>query len=492
MKRLARTVVSLLALCATGPVWALPEPEPVVIDFEAGPGLRFQPGGGWSFQPVREAAPQGAVFARLAHDGAEAPPAMANQWLDAAPWRGQPIRLSASLRATGPAAPLAGLWLKIDGGEPSRMLFFDNMSDRPVAPGDWARYEIIAYVPPDAVGMTFGVMKAGSGALDADEIVLAVAAPEDGAVAPEAKAYLDEALDALQARHINRAVIDWTQVREVSGRLAAGAETPSDIHPVLRVAVGLLGERHTSFRGPPAATERGTPDRPAPLPRGEVLAPGVGRLVLPELMSGGGDNPLNAAYRAALSETIFRLEADGVCRWVVDLRGNGGGNMWPMLNGLEPLLGAGPFGAFGDAAVLHSRWVRRADQIVDVDLDEAASEVASDGATGRLADAPVAVLLGSGTASSGEMTAIAFRGRDRTRTFGAPSAGLTTANGSHRLPDGATLLITTTGVHDGAGRFIEGGLTPDEATPDEQTVARALGWLQTQDCAAPALSQSPA
>ncbi|MGH7020362.1 MAG: hypothetical protein ACREEY_10795, partial [Brevundimonas sp.] len=172
MGRRGWVVVSLLALGAARPVWASPGPEPVVIDFEAGPGLRFQPGGGWSFRPVRDEAPQGAVFARLAQDGLGEQPSMANHYLAAAPWRGQPIRLSAWLRATGPAAPLAGLWLRIDGGEPSRQLFFDNMSDRPVAPGDWGRHEIIAYVPADAARMTFGVMKAGPGALDADEIVL--------------------------------------------------------------------------------------------------------------------------------------------------------------------------------------------------------------------------------------------------------------------------------------------------------------------------------
>lgn len=488
MRCMGRAIVSLLALCVVSPVWALPGPDPVVIDFETGPGLRFQPGDGWSFRPVHGEAPQGVVFARLAHDGLGERPSMANQSLDAAPWREQPIRFSAWLRATGSAAPLAGLWLRIDGAPHPANCSSYNMSDRPVLPGDWERREIIAYVPGDASRMTFGVIKAGPGALDADEIVLAVATLEDGAVAPEAEAYLDEALDALQARHINRATVDWTWVRDVSRRLATGAETPSDVHPVLRVAVGLLRERHSSFRGPRAATESDAPGRPAPLPRGEVIAPGVGHLILPELMPRDRDDRLNITYREVLAETIARLEADGVCRWVVDLRGNGGGNMWPMLNGLEPLLGAGPFGAFGDEDTLHSRWVRRAGQIVDAGLDEAAS----DGAAGRLASAPVAVLLGSGTASSGEMTAIAFQGRERARSFGAPSAGLATANGSHRLPDGAVLLITTTGAHDGAGRFITGRLTPDEATPDAQTVARALGWLQTQGCAAPALSPSPA
>ncbi|HZW15181.1 MAG TPA: hypothetical protein VFF66_02885, partial [Brevundimonas sp.] len=63
-------------------------------------------------------------------------------------------------------------------------------------------------------------------------------------------------------------------------------------------------------------------------------------------------------------------------------------------------------------------------------------------------------------------------------------AGLTTANIVHRLPDGARLLITTTGAHDGDGDFVTGPLVPDEATPDDQTLPRALAWLATQGCSA--------
>ena len=34
--------------------------------------------------------------------------------------------------------------------------------------------------------------------------------------------------------------------------------------------------------------------------------------------------------------------------WIVDLRGNGGGNMWPMLAGIGPILGEGIAGYFID------------------------------------------------------------------------------------------------------------------------------------------------
>ena len=489
MKGAVAALASLLLVAAGAPAGAQsePGPGPWAADFEAAPGLMFQPAGGWSFGPVRGGAPQGETFARLAHAGPAATPAAASQSVDAAPWIGQPIRLSAWLRVTGEASPLAGLWLRIDGTTPGRQLFFDNMSDRPVAPGDWARHEIVAWVPEGAGRLVFGVMKSGGGSLDVDDVVLAVADPGEGGMAPGARAYLDEAIEALRTRHINRATVDWDRIRDVTDRLASGAEGPADVHPALRVAIGMLGERHTRLLGPPAAP--GSPgSAPAPMPRGEAAAPGIGLLTLPERMASGADDPLNEAYRSALAAAIEALEARGTCGWIVDLRGNGGGNMWPMLNGLEALLGTGPFGAFGDAAdAVSSRWVRRDGRIVDEPVND---WDVTDGSTGRLAGAPVAVLLGPGTASSGEMTAIAFRGRARTRTFGAATAGLTTANAGHRLPDGYRLLITTTGALDGAGALVTGRLQPDEATAPDQTLPRALDWLATQGCPTPTDSRT--
>ena len=57
-------------------------------------------------------------------------------------------------------------------------------------------------------------------------------------------------------------------------------------------------------------------------------------------------------------------------------------------------------------------------------------------------DSRVAVLTNQAVASSGEAIAVAFRGRPGTRTFGADTCGLPTANESYTLSDGATLFLT--------------------------------------------------
>jgi C-terminal processing protease CtpA/Prc len=74
----------------------------------------------------------------------------------------------------------------------------------------------------------------------------------------------------------------------------------------------------------------------------------------------------------------------------------------------------------------------------------------------------VAVLTGARTASSGEAVAIAFRGRARTRSFGAPTAGLTSANAAFDLPDASRIMLTTAIDVDRDGKRYDGPLVPDE------------------------------
>jgi hypothetical protein len=51
-----------------------------------------------------------------------------------------------------------------------------------------------------------------------------------------------------------------------------------------------------------------------------------------------------ARYVSAGQDAVRRLDVAAPCGWVVDLRTNGGGDMWPMLTVLALLLGDGPLG----------------------------------------------------------------------------------------------------------------------------------------------------
>ncbi|WTT98070.1 S41 family peptidase [Streptomyces sp. NBC_00076] len=157
------------------------------------------------------------------------------------------------------------------------------------------------------------------------------------------------------------------------------------------------------------------------------------------------------------------------CGWVVDLRRNGGGNMWPMLAVVGPILGDGEVGMFVDADGKKSVWT-----IEDGGPRYAGSSAGWGGGepVGN-ADAPVAVLTGGMTASAGEAVVVAFRGRPDTRFFGERTAGVPTGNEAHRLSDGAILNLTEVKDADRSGRTYEAPIPPDEEIVSARRPGRA-------------------
>ena len=58
------------------------------------------------------------------------------------------------------------------------------------------------------------------------------------------------------------------------------------------------------------------------------------------------DNDGLLLYAADVRRILTDLSAQNPKGWIVDLRGNTGGNMWPMLTGIGPILGDGTVGSF--------------------------------------------------------------------------------------------------------------------------------------------------
>jgi C-terminal processing protease CtpA/Prc len=179
---------------------------------------------------------------------------------------------------------------------------------------------------------------------------------------------------------------------------------------------------------------------------------------------GGGDSFDRDAVAA-----IREIDTPPICGWVVDLRRNVGGNMWPMLHAVRPILGEGnPFTyRFGKGP-----WSQ--DPVYTLKRPNPA----------------IAVLTSRLTVSSGELLAIAFRGPSTTRTFGEPTSGLPTSNLSVPLVDGAVLVVTTSRPADRVGRAYDGPIPPDEpveidwariGSDDDPVIRLATSWLRVQD-----------
>ena len=94
-------------------------------------------------------------------------------------------------------------------------------------------------------------------------------------------------------------------------------------------------------------------------------------------------------------------------------------------------------------------------------------------------ECPVAILTNEWTASSGEALLICFRGLEKVRVFGSPTAGYASANMPFPLPDGSKLVLTTgCDVARTGEEFCDDPIAPDIAT--DTPMEDALMWVGSQ------------
>lgn len=280
--------------------------------------------------------------------------------------------------------------------------------------------------------------------------------------------YLDEVLTSVEQLAYYADRIDWSTQRVAANDVAADAADTADTYPFVRQLVDFLGDRHSQFLIPADADSAAF--FPTGLdPFGELDNSGVGRIVLPGLVS--GDDADAAERYSAAGWAILDEEA---CGWIVDLRGNGGGNLFPMVVAIAPLLGPGPTVGY-----------RRRDGTTDVyRLDTAGNLIAPDGS--MLAAAPenaappsrdglaIAVLQGGSTASSGEGVLMALLGRPKVGTFGDETLGIPTGNSLVEFADGSAIKLTQAIGIDALDNPHETAIQPGIPTPPESRTDERL------------------
>lgn len=312
--------------------------------------------------------------------------------------------------------------------------------------------------------------------------------PPQSTLSVQAEAYLNEALNIMERNSIKRYEIEWTSFRRRVLDEAGTARSPADTYDAIRFALRELGDGHSFFRPPSGQSQ--APPFASPVsgaPGATRFDSGVGYLAISAFSGGGDEADAMATQYHRMIESVDTL---GVCGWIVDLRGNLGGNMWPMVAGAGPIVGEGVLGFFVDPDSVVQTWTyvfgssRNDGQIVTRVSDPY-----------RLLeeDPFVAVLTDSLTASSGEATTIAFRGRDRTRSFGGATWGVSTANRSFTLSDGAMIFLTVSTMADRTGQLYGSKVVPDElldgprtGDPDTDPVLRSgIDWVvQESGCGA--------
>lgn len=291
----------------------------------------------------------------------------------------------------------------------------------------------------------------------------------------EVSRHLNEIIAVLREDWLFRDTADWNELQASLLERARSAGTVEEATPAIRDLLEQLGDRHTWYRTPegemffnPRSPTQVTGEcTPEPFSTPPV-PPGIGYIRI-QITPQTPPSVIHASLRNGQNE--------GVKRWIVDLRNSRGGNMWPALLGLGPLLGDGVAGYFvGPEGSLP--WGYRQGRVW---LASDTILVTDDPLIGSMEDAAIAVLTDIGVASSGEAIAVALRGRRNTRSFGIGTCGLSTAVRGIPLSNGAILGVVSGVMADRHGNEYGRRVLPDEVvTSPEAAFHAAVAWLLRQ------------
>lgn len=240
-------------------------------------------------------------------------------------------------------------------------------------------------------------------------------------ISPKAFAYIDEALDYMQNKSVMRDKVNWSRIRQGTIARAEGVQNTADTYPAIEWALQQLGDHHSFLLTPDEAKaihQKFNPDSSFPKPQARQLRHNIGYINLPPFE--GSDSKAIKQYTTFAIRSIQQVDAKPICGWVVDLRNATGGNMWPLLAAVGPVLGNGKAGEFVYPDGRRDDWHYSDGKAMDD------GHILAEGPVYHLKQtmSPVAVLTSRFTASSGEAIAVAFRGRPNTRSFGEPTLGL--------------------------------------------------------------------
>lgn len=270
--------------------------------------------------------------------------------------------------------------------------------------------------------------------------------------------YVRNAIQQMDRKGLYAEGEEWEAMKKEA--LSQNPETLEEAQAIINKAAKVAGGKHSYLLPADKAQAREKRSNEEVSPTVTIREDGICIIHLPAF-AGDDENCLRYARTVldSISDTV-----KGVC---IDLRGNHGGNMYPMIAAVHRFL--------PDDILLKFKMRRRFRSVMPINKEFVANLVGVE-IESRI-NCPIAILTDEETASSGEAVLLCFRGLDNVRVFGSPTAGYASANESIILDNGSILALTVSCDIARTGEiFCDDPIIPDVETesPEED----ALLWLK--------------
>ncbi len=316
--------------------------------------------------------------------------------------------------------------------------------------------------------------------------------------------YLDSIFHLAKETSVVRNEVNWTAIKKEYDRLSINAKTEKDIIPAVKFLLKSLGDFHgriwvdqvphngvvkdfveSNFELPPDLLREYQYGK---IPfSGKMVQKKYGYLMIPGIMMSDQDESNAQKIKALVCNLQKEHHPEA---WILDLRLNGGGTMFPMLSGLSPFLGEDTIGYFLNPATgYQDSWHLKNGNFNFSDYQYTNYEMKIDGCENiDLEKTKVAVLVSASTSSSGEVTTLAFRNRDNTILIGENTAGYTTGVSWNTLSDKVVMQIAQNYYADRKKNMYKGtSILPDihvrggedlDNLDQDKMVQAAINWIE--------------
>ena len=313
--------------------------------------------------------------------------------------------------------------------------------------------------------------------------------------ADSVRVFIDSALNIMQNRSLFAKNLDWKKIRDTVSFMTKEATTYEEAAPAIKFAFNLLNDKHgwlvlndESYINPFLARDN---SRINEATKSVITKPAVKCTVLQKQYAylsipffGGQSSKAMNDFAQRIQDSLCKVVSPATKGIIIDLRLNGGGNMYPMVIGVSNLLPDGKLtesvnsnGDIDGAFILKNRSVTLLDTIT----------VRLKRTCGDLQKIPLAVLIGPATGSSGEQLAIVLSTRKNTMLIGENTAGYVTANNGFLLPGNNNgIVIGESYTKDKTGKVYLDDVVPgvrliggDDFTNllNDKKIAAAINWI---------------
>ncbi|MBL0234946.1 MAG: hypothetical protein IPQ08_15015 [Chitinophagaceae bacterium] len=297
----------------------------------------------------------------------------------------------------------------------------------------------------------------------------------------EAKKYVDNVFRIIEKNYYYIDRINIKLLKDKCYALISNAKTTKETYPAIDTLLKDLFDHHHIFLRPEQFSNS-SKIWPLKFPSVEVINKSVGYIKIPPIANQYNQWQL---WIDSLQNSLGRLEGSTIKGWIIDLRGNYGGDLPPMITSLYPFFGDGIIYTLQDRKNNLETYSFSSGYYAIKKRRKVYKAVRYNNQIKTELNIPVAILIDIKTASAAEMVAIAFKGRAKTIFLGEPTAGLTISTRGFKLSDNAFFTIANGKFYDLKGNSYENSITPDifikqDSIKMDETKEKAIEWLRRQ------------